>query len=811
MNLPARVKTLRYLFYWAAFVYIGQFCGHAEIAERNWPRFRGPNGSGVAVDGSFPTVFGPETNVVWQTPLPPGHSSPCIWNDRIFLTAFENNELLTIGLDRGTGKMLWQQSVAPTSIERGGSGNGSPASSTPCTDGQRVYVYFGSFGLLCYDFAGKEIWRKPLPVPITQHGASTSPICVDDRVVLVSDQDVGSYALALDSATGRELWKTERPGYRRGFATPVLWPKDNPTQFIIPGTLRLNAYSLADGTAQWQVHGLPNEMVSSAIAGDGLIYVAGWTPGSGVRAMPDFDGLLKQGDRNGDGKLSRDEAPAGPAHNHFVYIDANKDGLVDREEWQTLAEIFDSSRNALLAVRPGGQGDVTETSVVWSFERGLPYCPSPLFYRGRLYLVKNGGLASCFDGETGKVVFQEERIGALGDYYASPIAADGKVLMISQPGTAVVLRDGEQLDIIAHNKLGESVMATPAVIGRTVYVRTDGHLWAFADKGEAQTSSPDDPASSQTGIAARFPGDHGIASDPHVIFAEDFEESSVPEMRKRWETVTQGDQMAFSTDTPAATGGRHSLLMTHIGGKGTGGHLYRRLQPGYDKLYARFYVKFDPDCAPIHHFGTCLGGNNPSTPWPSVKAGTRQPGDKTFWVGIEPFGKKWVWDYYAYWGDMRGSPPRGQTWGNSFVRDDSLKVRRGEWTCVEMMIKMNHVGDTDGELALWIDGRPISHLGKGFPKGLWTFDKFTPGKGGQGIRWDDAKNGRVDFDVPEGGAPFEGFRWRTVEDLNINFVWLYAYITDAPKGHVSKVWFDDVVVATEYIGPLVKQRAPPAN
>src|SRR5690606_24049928 len=109
------------------------------------------------------------------------------------------------------------------------------------------------------------------------------------------------------------------------------------------------------------------------------------------------------------------------------------------------------------------------------------------------------------------------------------------------------------------------------------------------------------------------------------------------------------------------------------------------------------------------------------------------------WVGIEPFGKAWTWDYYTYWCDMRGSPPRGQTWGNSFVHDDSLKVRRGEWTCIEVMVQMNDVGKQNGELALWIDGRPVSHLGAGFPRGKWVFDKFYPGQQGDGVRWDPAR------------------------------------------------------------------------
>ncbi|MCA9149680.1 MAG: hypothetical protein KDA92_10290, partial [Planctomycetales bacterium] len=169
---------------------------------------------------------------------------------------------------------------------------------------------------------------------------------------------------------------------------------------------------------------------------------------------------------------------------------------------------------------------------------------------------------------------------------------------------------------------------------------------------------------------------------------------------------------------------------------------------------------------------------------------------------IEPFGRSWQWDYYAYWCEMRGSPPRGQTWGNSFIHNDQLKVRRGEWTCIEVMVRMNDVGDTNGELALWIDGRPVSHLGKGFPRGQWVFDKFMPGRDGEGVRWNAAIGDRESIATQTGGDPFEGFRFRKQPKLNVNFLWLYTYITKGTAGHTNRVWFDDVVVATEYIGPL---------
>jgi hypothetical protein len=316
--------------------------------------------------------------------------------------------------------------------------------------------------------------------------------------------------------------------------------------------------------------------------------------------------------------------------------------------------------------------------------------------------------------------------------------------------------------------------------------------------------TPKKPAAARperAGIADKYPGDLGIEKDPRVVFAENFEAKELTGVTKRWETASGSEALSFSDQVPAGSGGKQSLLLTHVGGKGTGGQLYRRLKPGFDKLHARFYVKFDSDCAPIHHFGTNLGGYNPSTPWPQGGAGQRPAGDKSFSVGVEPFGKDWVWDFYTYWCEMRGSPPKGQTWGNTFIRDPKLKVERGRWVCVEFMVKMNDVGDTNGELALWIDGKSIGHFGKEFPKGKWVYDKFLPGEGGEGVRWSDAKGGSERFTIPEGGAPFDGFRWRTAKELNLNYVWLYAYITRAAEGHVSRIWFDDVVVATEYIGP----------
>ena len=307
---------------------------------------------------------------------------------------------------------------------------------------------------------------------------------------------------------------------------------------------------------------------------------------------------------------------------------------------------------------------------------------------------------------------------------------------------------------------------------------------AWAAEGEARL--PEGP----TGIAAKFPGDRGIERAPDVLFVERFDAGSLDAVLKRWESVKGKTIMALSKDAPAGDADGTSLRMTHVGGEGTGGHLYRRLLPGHDVVFARFYVKFAPDCAAIHHFGTHLGGFHPPTPWPQGGAGQRPRGDRRFTTGVEPFGKRWNWDFYTYWQGMHVHGD-GRYWGTPFLTGGPKpKVERGKWICVEMMVKMNDpVAASNGEQAFWIDGKLFrrdgqvaSHIGKGFPKGRWTGGWWRPEAAGRGA--------------------FEGFRWRSLDRLKVNYVWAYLYITRAPRGHVSRVWFDNIVVARKYIGPI---------
>ncbi len=313
----------------------------------------------------------------------------------------------------------------------------------------------------------------------------------------------------------------------------------------------------------------------------------------------------------------------------------------------------------------------------------------------------------------------------------------------------------------------------------------------------ARTAAGPPSAKPTAGIVAQYPGDTGIERDPRVLFAENFETGTLDDLAKRWSSVkgNAGPVLNFAEDAPPNSAGKRSLQITATLGENDGGHLYKQLARGVEKLHARFYVKFAEDAPYIHHF-VHLGGYQPPTPWPQGGAGERPRGDERITVGIEPHGlygsvpPPGAWNFYSYWHEMKVSAD-GRYWGNAISPETPLLVPRARWQCVEVMLKLNSAPDqTDGELALWLDGEKAMHIAKGTPRGPWS---------GMG------------FKLPkDGGTPFEGFHWRTSDELKLNFFWLLHYVTDlAPRqnkvtnpNRINRVWFDDIVVATEYVGPI---------
>lgn len=454
----------------------------SEPGETTWGQFRGPNASGVsAAVRALPIQLNPTENLLWKTSLPAGHSSPVVSRDRVYLTAAQGQELFTIALDRVTGKELWRRAAPLRELEEVHS-IGSHAQPSPVTDGQIVVSLFGSSGLSAYDRAGHRLWHLPLGPFKNNFGAGSSPIIVGDLVILNQDHDTDSFLLALDKRTGKARWRADRAEFPRGYATPVLWQVGGKTQIVVMGTLRAVGYDLETGKEIWTVRGLARiANMTPFTSDDGMLFLPAWAPGGDdtdrIDAEP-FATLLNASDANKNGVLEENEVPTGPVKQRFNQIDRDKDGKITNHEYESMRNIFLSARNVLVAVKPGGIGDITKTHVVWSQNRNLPYVPSPVYYQGMIFMVKNGGIVSCIDAKTGQIT-KQGRIKATGDYYSSPVAGDGKIYLLSQRGEVTVLSAEAQWRELSRHALAERSHATPALVDGGIFLRTESHLYAF--------------------------------------------------------------------------------------------------------------------------------------------------------------------------------------------------------------------------------------------------------------------------------------------------------------------------------------------
>jgi outer membrane protein assembly factor BamB len=417
----------------AATFVLSSFAGAAE-----WPQFRGPNSSGIG-DGKPPVEFGPSQNVLWKAAVGAGLSSPIIAKGRAFLTEFDRatKELATLCIDQRTGKILWRRTVAPAEIEKVHDIS-SPAAPTPATDGERVYVYFGSYGLVSYDFDGKLLWERRLPLSQNIYGAVASPIVAGDLVVL-NHQGKDAYLLGVNRLDGKTVWKTDRSKFQYGWSTPVYWRHDGIDEIVVLGgdfgpNQRLMAYNLADGAERWWVAGLPPCGKSTPVIGGGMVFFA----------APDI----------------------------ILEVEAEK------RNPERAAQIYANNASRVMAIRPGGKSEVNQTHVAWTQTKGVPGVPSPLYYNGRIYTVQNGGIVFSRVAKTGELVYSG-RTGAVGYYYSSPVAADNKIYLASEEGVVVVLDGGEELKVLARNKLDGQILATPAIVDGKIFVRTENHLYAF--------------------------------------------------------------------------------------------------------------------------------------------------------------------------------------------------------------------------------------------------------------------------------------------------------------------------------------------
>jgi outer membrane protein assembly factor BamB len=479
--------------------------GAQTATDAAWPQFRGPNASGIAeAPISPPLEFGPQKNLLWKTLLPAGHSSPAIWGSRIFLTAFDaqTKKLEVIGLDRKTGQILWRQPIPSEEFEKVHQLS-SPATATPAVDGERVYSYFGSYGVVAHDLDGKVVWEARLPLAQVPFGSGTSPIVVGDRVIVNRHDPKDAFLIALDRNTGRTVWKHQHeppppsPAPFASYSTPLVAQQ----QIVIHGPRRIEAFDIATGEPRWWVPVISTGTSTPVLAND-TIYVATWFPlgeSDQTRPLPDFATLLRN-DKNGNGFIDQVEFPAdlplfsrpdipdvpgatGFVKGFFARFDVSKDGELQKDEWDAGVATFGNlaAEHGLLAVKIGGTGDVTGTHLLWKESKAIPEVPSPLAYRNRIYMVRNGGIVTSLDAGTGRVLYRA-RVGAAGPYYASPVAQNGRLLVASGDGVVSVLAAGDRLNVLARNDLGEPVLATPAIVNGVLYVRTASGLSAFGQK-----------------------------------------------------------------------------------------------------------------------------------------------------------------------------------------------------------------------------------------------------------------------------------------------------------------------------------------
>lgn len=448
---PFRVRTfpVRLSPILALSLFLG-IASHAS-AQEDWRGFRGPGARGVGESNRLPISWDARTNVAWRTPIPGrGWSSPIVSGNRIFLTtAVSEGELeapkkglyfggdrtdppphrhrwQTLGLDSTTGKILWTTELKSAAPSTPVHIKNTYASETPVTDGERVYVYFGTVGLFCLDRDGKLLWSQEVPANRMAHGWGTasSPILDGDRVYIVHDNEESSFAAAYDSRTGKSIWRISRDE-PSNWSTPYLWKNSERTELIITGRNKVRSYDL-DGKPLWELKGMSSITIPTPFSADGLLYVAAGYVGDNLKP------------------------------NKPVY-----------------------------AIRPGASGDLTLPDntkagkhVAWMEPNASPYNPSPLVFDGRLYVLWDFGFLSCRDAATGREIYDKQRIKTDGTagFTASPWAARGRIFCLSEDGDTYVFKAGDAFQLERVNALGEMCMATPALAGDSVYIRSLSHL-----------------------------------------------------------------------------------------------------------------------------------------------------------------------------------------------------------------------------------------------------------------------------------------------------------------------------------------------
>lgn len=415
---------------------------------QNWHHWRGPDANGFAANADPPTKWDAATNIRWRAELPgKGSSTPIVWGDRVFvLSAVKTDRVakpvelpkpdprfqtkteppkhfykfLVLCFDRNTGKKLWENLAAEQVPHEGHHMSHSYCAGSPTTDGKLLYASFGSFGTFCYDFDGKLIWSRDLGRMNTRlgWGEAVTPVIHGSSLLLNFDQEADSVLYCLDAATGKTKWAAKRDE-KTSWNTPLVVERNGTTQVIVNGTSRIRSHDLATGEVLWSCGGMTTNAIPSPIRfGDAVLCMSGYGVGQAL-SIP----LDSRGDLGLDGKAN------------------------------------------------------------WRHKGGTPYVPSPLLVNDQLYFTQmNDNLLTVLDARTGKVAIDKERLPQARNFYASPIAAAGRVYFVDRNGITLVLKAGSEVDVLAVNKLDDAIDASPVAVGKQLFLRGEKYLYCIEEK-----------------------------------------------------------------------------------------------------------------------------------------------------------------------------------------------------------------------------------------------------------------------------------------------------------------------------------------
>lgn len=466
----------------------------SRLVADDWPQFRGPNCSGVSPSkGPLPAQFSDTDHVKWSVKLGDGIGCPIVVDNRIYCSAMVDPQ--TIGLfafDAKTGAELWKRSWPVGDVDEIHATN-SHAGTTPAADSEHVYFYFSTLGMICVDAkTGKDTWHKPLPVPyfIFKWGAGMSPVLYKNLVIFCQDDDLHPALYAFDKRTGDIVWKDDRNDMAVNYSHPVICQTPTGDEIVVAGTGMLIGYDPATGKRLWFARTLLRNIKTTPVSRDGIVYISLQSKGIASQWLASID---KAETGNSDNKVTKDEVqkffgkrpvPEEFYKKTFDRGDLNKDGVLEGKELDiaflpagnAAGAAFDSpnpENEFVIAVKGGGRGDVTKTHVLWKHPtKHTDHIVSPLVVNDRMLLIKGGGIATCFEVQDGKQLYGPGRINNAGEYFASPVYGDGKIYIAGENGKIVVLRDGPELDVLAINEMGDSILGTPAIADGALFVRT---------------------------------------------------------------------------------------------------------------------------------------------------------------------------------------------------------------------------------------------------------------------------------------------------------------------------------------------------